>query len=313
VAFRNEPAVGKENQRGSDAVREIQSLRQQVQRLRIYLGASFAIVGIGTLVSIALMGFYGMRLGSRLTGLERRMDEVDEAASGRQEEMRRELVAQGAEIVAIRKSATDDLQAMREAQRKLAAVRDPSKDLAALRDANEALWTELANQKAELLESLRDPKPDAPLGASAPPRPRFRLGESAYVDPEEDPDRIKGFIPNGEAIHRANNLPANPALIVLEVSPVEVKLGERYRLEVRVVNQSNRPLTARTLRLDWSFRGGNTGGDVPLTETRIDAQRTTVVYRLEGQWSDAPNASPASVTATLTLADGARIRNRLEW
>jgi hypothetical protein len=301
---------------------EVEDLRQQIRRLRLYLGVSLSILGTGTLVALALVGLYGTRLAARVSEVDARAGKVDATTSTRAEEMRRELVAQGAEIVAIRKSATDDLQAMREAQRKLAGVRDPARELAALREANEALWNELANQKSELLGSLRDRPSEPGLAAPAPapvpplpPGPRFRLAETAYVEPgnEREPDKVRGFLPAGENIHRANNLPANPALLLIEVTPKEVGLGESYRLVVRLVNRSNRMLDPRSLRLDWSFKGMNTGGDVPVAARRIDAQTTALLYEVSGLWSESQEASPVSVTATVTLLSGERLSNTLAW
>jgi hypothetical protein len=297
----------------SALTREIQALRRELQRVRVYLSASLAILGIGTLVSLGLVGFYGIRLAERIDATDNRIAKLDETASGRAEEMRRELVAQGAEIVAIRKSATDDLKAVQEAQRKLASVRDPGKELAALREANEALWGELAKQKVELVESLRDRKPEARLVAPLPPTPRFRLGETRFVDPGNDPNAIKGFVKGDETIHRANNQPAIPALVVIDLTPVDVGLGQPYRLSVRLVNRSNRPIAASSLRLDWSFRGMNTGGDVPVDVSRIDPQSSALVYSVAGEWTEAHKESPVSVTATLTVDGGARLSNTLQW
>lgn len=312
---------------GPDSAREILALRQQVQRLRLYLGVSLAVLGIGTLVSLGLVGFYGVRLAERLAEAEEKINKVDDTASVRAEQMRRELLAQGAEIIALRKSAADDLEAVREAQRKLAAVRDPAKELAALREANEALWSELASQKVKLLDSLRDRKPDAALASPVPvpaPAPalasapaasasRFRLSDTTYVDPANDPNAIKGFIPGDRKIHRANNLPAKPALVIIEVTPVDVGLGQPYRLSVRLVNRSNRPINATSLRLDWSFQGMNTGGEVPVDVSRIDPQSSALVYSVAGEWTDAHQDSPVSVTATLTVDGGARLSNTLQW
>lgn len=292
---------------------EIHALRHQVQRLRVYLGVSLAILGTGTLISLALMGYFGIRLGTRLSEADRRIASLDEAASNRAEEMRRELIAQGAEIIAIRKSATDDLQAMREAQRKLAGVRDPARELAALREANEALWGELANQKAELLGSLRDRTPDAGLVAPVASGPRFRLGQTAYVDSGAEAQAVKGFLPAGETIRRASNLPANPGILVIEMTPEEVGLGEAYQLEVRLVNQSNGTLVAKSLRLDWSFSEMKTGGEVPVEAKPIEPRTTALLYEVAGQWSEAQQRSPVSVTATVTLLGGARLSNTLEW
>jgi hypothetical protein len=141
------------------------------------------------------------------------------------------------------------------------------------------------------------------------------LGETTYVDPQDDaaPGAIKGFIQGNEKIHRANQPPANPGLLVIEVTPDGVALGEPYRLSVRLVNRSNRPILPTSLRLDWSFHGMNTGGEVPLEVPRIDAQSSALVYSVSGEWTGAHRESPVSVTATLTVDGGARFSNTLQW
>jgi len=79
------------------------------------------------------------------------------------------------------------------------------------------------------------------------------------------------------------------------------------------VNESNRVLATKSLRLDWSFKGLNTGGEVSVEAKRIDPRTTALLYQVEGQWSESHQASPVSVTATVTLLDGARLSNTLEW
>jgi hypothetical protein len=67
------------------------------------------------------------------------------------------------------------------------------------------------------------------------------------------------------------------------------------------------------MRLDWSFRGRNTGGDVQVEVDRVDAQATALLYSVSGQWTEAHKDGPVSVTATLTVDGGARVTNVLSW
>jgi hypothetical protein len=290
--------------------RELEEQRQKLRRYQVYLGAALAVFGTGTLVAIALVGIYGLRLASSMSELETRIARLDERHRVWTEDLGAAVSRQKQELEAIRRSANDDLEAMREAQRKLAAIRDPQKELSALREANEALWDELATQKAELLDALKegDPKGGMPVAHS-----RFRLGETSYVDPSEDPGAIKGFVAGNERIHMATNLPPNPALLVIEVSPEKVGPGEPYRLSVRLVNRSNRILSPSALRLDWSFQGKNTGGDVRVETLRVDAQDSALLYAVAGEWTEAHKNSPVRVTATVTLDGGARLSNSLNW
>jgi len=298
--------------RSVDPARELAELRERIHRYQVYLGAALAVFGIATLVAIGLVSLYGFRLGKSLSETEATLAELKEQTNSRTEELERGLARQQQELTAIRKAAIDDLESIQEANRKLQSVRDPAKELSALREANEDLWRELASQRAELLEAFgdREGEPDA---AGLPPVSRFRLGETSYVDPGERPDAIKGFIKGKEKVFRASTLPSNPALLVIEVDPEKVALGEAYRLSVRLVNQSNRSIVPRSMRLDWSLQGRNTGGDVAVSVARVEAQETVLLYSVSGQWTEAHKDGPVSVTATVTVDDGARVKNVLSW
>ncbi|MGH9390283.1 MAG: hypothetical protein ACRD1Z_11765 [Vicinamibacteria bacterium] len=296
----------------TDPGHELAELRQRIHRYQVSLGAALAVFGIATLVAIGLVSLYGFRLAKSLSETETTLAELKEQTASRTEELGRGLGRQQQELSAIRKAARDDLEAIREANRKLQSVRDPAKELSALREANEALWQELASQRAELLEALGD-RDGEPAEAVPAPVSRFRLGETSYVDPGERPDEIKGFVKGEEKVFRASTLPSNPALLVIEVDPEKVALGEAYRLSVRLVNQSNRSIVPRSMRLEWSFQGRNTGGDVPVGVDRVEAQKTALLYSVSGQWTDSHKDGPVSVTATVTVDGGARLSNVLSW
>jgi hypothetical protein len=296
----------------SELRRELEQQRLKLHRYQVYLGAALAVFGLGTLAALGLLGLYGFRLSSALSELQARLDAVESVSHTRTEELGVAIARQKQELAAIRKSATEDLEAIREAQRKLAAVRDPVREISALRDANAALWEELANQKAELLDALQEREGGAMSGAQAP-QSRFRLGETTYEDPKESSEPIKGFIPAGEKVYRATAVPVNPAVLLIELSPDEVGLGDPYELSVRIVNRSNQTLVPASLRLEWSFNGRNTGGNVPVGASRVDAQQSALLYAVSGRWSEAQRGGPGSVTATVTLDGGARLSNTLQW
>jgi hypothetical protein len=296
----------------TDSGRELAELRERLHRQQVYLVAALAVFGTATLVSVGLMSLYGFRLAKGLSDAEATVGELKEQSLARTAELEKELERQQQELAAIRKAANDDLEAIREANRKLQAVRDPARELSALREANEALWRELASQRAELLEAFGE-REGEPSGVAPSPASRFRLGETSYVDPQERPDAIKGFVKGEEKVFRASTLPSNPALLLIEVDPAQVGIGEPYRLSVRLVNQSNRSIVPRSMRLDWSFQGRNTGGDVPVVVDRVDAQKTALLYSFSGQWTEAHKDGPVSVTATVTVDGGARLSNVLSW
>ena len=292
--------------------REVGELREQLHRYRLYLGASFAALGLTTLVSVGLLAFFGVRLSVRLAESEERFQRVTEESTATIESLSRLLSQQQQELGAIRRAANEDLKAIREAHGKLSAIRDPQRELGALREANEALWTELANQRADLLQKLEARDPAAEAGAG--PAARFRLGETRFVEHEGAASvPPNGFFEGDERIHRATSAPAPPGELVIELQPDGVAIGDPYELSVRLVNEANRPLDAAALRLDWSFGDQNTGGDVAIRAGRVEPRQAAVLYRVSGMWTSVHARGPASLTVTLTLQDGARLANSLAW
>jgi len=300
-----------------DLRREISALRGQLRRNQVYLTAALAVIGLGTLVSVGLVAFYGLRLGDQVWEVRENISELEAESRTRTRAITIDMARQEQELAAIRKAANDDLIAIQEAHRKIAAIRDPGKEIEALREANEALWTELATQRADILDALSEQRPSSSsMSSSNDPAlrsHRFNLGETTYVDPRHQPDQIKGFIKGDEPVYQAHALRGNPAHLLIEVSPKELRLGDPYRLAVRLVNRSNEPLDADALRLDWSFGGKNTGGAVPLGVGRIDAKKTAVLYQVSGQWTPAHEDGPVVVTATLRLHGGELLANSLRW
>ena len=294
-----------------DLRREISELRSQLRRNQVYLTAALALIGLGTLVSVGLVAFYGLRLGVQVWEVREDIGALDVESRTRSKALSLDLARQQRELAAIRKAANDDLVAIQAAHRKIASIRDPRQELTALREANEALWTELAGQRADLLEALNEQEVlvSAPVGTAE----RFSLGETSFVDPRHKPDEIKGFIKGDEEVYQAHALRGNPAHLLIELSPREVRLGDPYRLAVRLVNRSNQPLDPDALRLDWSFGGKNTGGAVPLGVRRIDARASAVLYQMSGQWTPAHEDGPVVVTATLRLHGGELLANSLRW
>lgn len=293
--------------------REIAELRRQLRRNHVYLVAAVSVIGLGALVSVSLVGFYGWRLGDRVWEMRQDISAVNEESHMRTRALSLDLARQQKEMTAIRNAATRDLEAIQEAHSKIAGIRDPGKELEALRDANQALWSELATQRTDLLEAIEDRDPSESTQLIESPEKRFRLGETRFEDPTLPAGDVRGFVVRGENVRRASTLPANPAHLLIELSPEKVGLGENYELEVRLVNRSNKALDAASLRLDWSFAGKKTGGDVPLDVAHVAARKSSVLYLVKGRWTPTHEEGPVVLTATLTLEDGERLANTLSW
>ncbi len=292
---------------------EIAELRGQLRRNHVYLVVALSVIGLSALVSVGLVGFYGWRLGDQMWELQRDVSAVNEDSHTRTRALSLDLARQQRELTAIRNAATRELTAIQEAHRKIASIRDPKRELAALREANQALWSALATQRANLLDAIEERDPEESSLLIESPEKRFRLGETLFEDPTVAASEVRGFIVEDEKVHRVTALPANPAHLLIELSPDRVALGQSYELEVRLVNRSNRALGATSLRIDWSFAGKKTGGDVTLDIAHVGANESAVLYSVTGRWTPAHEEGPVLLTATLTLEDGERLANTLSW
>jgi hypothetical protein len=271
------------------------------------------VIGLSALVSVGLVGFYGWRLADQMWELKRDVSVVNEDSHTRTRALSLDLARQQRELTAIRNAATRDLTAIQEAHKKIASVRDPKNDLAALREANQALWSELATQRADLLVAIEEPDPSEASRLIESPEKRFQLGETLFEDPTVARSEVRGFVVEDEKVHLATSLPANPAHLLIQLSPAKVALGESYVLEIRLVNRSNQALDATSLRLDWSFAGKKTGGAVPLDIAHVDARESAVLYSVSGRWTPAHENGSVILTVTLTLKDGEQLANSLSW
>ncbi len=297
----------------SELEQEIAELRGQLRRNHVYLVVALSVIGLSALVSVGLVGFYGWRLGDQMWELQRDVSAVNEDSHTRTRALSLDLARQQRELTAIRNAATRELTAIQEAHRKIASIRDPKRELAALREANQALWSALATQRANLLDAIEERDPEESSLLIESPEKRFRLGETLFEDPTVAASEVRGFIVEDEKVHRVTALPANPAHLLIELSPDRVALGQSYELEVRLVNRSNRALGATSLRIDWSFAGKKTGGDVTLDIAHVGANESAVLYSVTGRWTPAHEEGPVLLTATLTLEDGERLANTLSW
>lgn len=293
-------------------------LRERRRRDQLYFALALVIVGGGALAALLLASYHSARQGERIRELTLEVEEIAERARMRSKALALDVARQERELEAIRKAATEDLRAIQEAYRRVAAIEDPGRELTALREANEALWSELASQREELLLALTEREVASELSddpGELVPAPRFLLGDTEYREASGGaPGAVAGFVSGEAPVRRASAPPPGPGFLILELTPESVALGERFRLVVKLMNRGNRPLSLQELRLDWSFAGKNTGGLVPLTASRVVEPRATrVIYDQTGLWEPPHDHGGVVLGATLTLADGARLANSLRW
>jgi len=296
-----------------DLKREMAALRRSLGRYQIYLGAVIAVIGLSVVAAVAVVSWYGIELRGQVDEVGKEVAALSEDMRTRNRAMALDLARQQRELDALRHAAQSDLRVIQEAHRKLATIRDPEHELTALREANEALWSALAEQRMDLLTALsqREPRDEA-VEDSPPTIRRFELGQTEFLEGEPG-GGVDGFVAGEQEVRRGSQAPGQPGHLLIELDPERIRLGDDYRLEVRLINRSNRPLEVMSLRLDWKFGLEKTGGPVALALDRVDPRTNGVLFRVSGQWTPAHESSPVVLKATLTLKGGAMLANTLSW
>ena len=123
---------------------------------------------------------------------------------------------------------------------------------------------------------------------------------------------VRGFVVEDEKVHQATSLPANPAHLLIQLSPDKVALGESYVLEIRLVNRSNQALDATSLRLAWSLAGKKTGAPCPSILPMSTPVKARALFGV-GTMLASPRERSRYLDGDLTLKDGEQLANSLSW
>ena len=127
------------------------------------------------------------------------------------------------------------------------------------------------------------------------------------------PEGPKGFESGGVEVRKATGAPTFPAQVIIEVNPPNAQPGQPYLLLVRMHNQGNKPIHAKSIELVSTY-GGNTTGkgqQIPVRTQRINPRATGVLLEVSGTWAEEQNKG--KIVAHISLVGGGSLTKMIQW
>ena len=126
-------------------------------------------------------------------------------------------------------------------------------------------------------------------------------------------DGPKGFENGGVKVRKATGAPTFPAQIIIEVNPPNAQPGQPYVLRVRMHNEGNTPIHAKSIELVSTYGGNSTGKgqQIPVRTARINPRATGVLLEVTGTWSEEQNKG--QIVAHVSLVGGGSLTKTIKW
>ncbi|HVR70933.1 MAG TPA: hypothetical protein VMT87_08815 [Vicinamibacteria bacterium] len=155
---------------------------------------------------------------------------------------------------------------------------------------------------------LPAPVAPVPVAAALPGGRPFVLGISVVESLKpSDPD-VPGFQPGGVGVKRA---PEIPGRVDFEVSPPQVKAGDRYAVKVFLVNDGGKPIAIDGLNVAMVADGRRSARDMPPRARNVAPRERALLAELPGVWQDGLDSWALEVAVTSKRQD--RYTNTLNW
>lgn len=147
--------------------------------------------------------------------------------------------------------------------------------------------------------------------AIAPTR-RIAEGKTEYTAPG-GPEGPKGFESGGVQVKKATGAPTFPAQVIIEVNPPNAQPGQPYVLRVRMHNEGNKPIHAKTIELVSTYSGSTTGKgqQIPVRTARVNPRATAMLLEVSGTWSEEQNKG--QIVAHVSLMGGGSLTKTIKW
>ena len=131
--------------------------------------------------------------------------------------------------------------------------------------------------------------------------------------PPGGPDGPKGFESGGVKVRKATGAPTFPAQVIIEVNPPNAQPGQPYVLWVRMHNEGNKPIHAKSIELVSTYAGSTTGKgqQIPVRTQRINPRSTGILLEVSGTWSEEQNKG--QIVANVSLVGGGSLTKAIKW
>jgi tRNA A-37 threonylcarbamoyl transferase component Bud32/tetratricopeptide (TPR) repeat protein len=154
----------------------------------------------------------------------------------------------------------------------------------------------------------------AAQGATRPAGRSFVMGKTVAQGLEAGSGSVpEGFEESaGVTVKRGTQAAELPGRIGFEFSPESVKPGDRYSVNIVMLNEGAAPIQIKGMTISTTVNGRRSQGAVPPLAKTVAPKQKTVIYSLSGEiWKE--DTTSWSMEVTVQTARGETYRNQVTW
>jgi hypothetical protein len=152
------------------------------------------------------------------------------------------------------------------------------------------------------------PKPAPPEPAVPPAARRFVLERTAVQSNKRISGDLEGFDSSGVDLKRA---PEVVGRVYFEVTPQQVKPGDRYTVNVFLINEGARPIQIKQMFVATSVNGRLSSGPMPASSNEVGPKQRALIGNFTDAWRDTTSSWAMDVTVTSDKGDV--YKNQIAW
>jgi len=154
----------------------------------------------------------------------------------------------------------------------------------------------------------------ASTGPARPAGRSFVAGRTQTSSPEGRAGAVPdGFEDSaGVTVKKGTQAAELPGKLSFEVSPQAVKAGERYAVNIVLMNEGNAPIEIRSMTITTTINGRKFQAPVAPTTTNVAPKQKATLFTVAGEiWKE--DTSTWQMEAAVTTLRGETYRNNVSW
>ena len=151
-------------------------------------------------------------------------------------------------------------------------------------------------------------------GVARPAGRSFVMGKTVAQSAETQAGSVPaGFEESaGVTVKKGTQAAELPGKINFEFQPESVKPGDRYSVNISLLNEGAAPIQIRSMIISTSINGKRSQGVVPPLAKDVAPKQRTVIYSLSGEiWKE--DTTSWSMEVTVQTARGETYKNQVTW
>lgn len=152
------------------------------------------------------------------------------------------------------------------------------------------------------------PRPVPPEPGVPPAARRFVLERTAVQSNKRISGDLEGFDSSSVDLKRA---PEVVGRVYFEVTPQQVKPGDRYTVKVFLINDGAKPIQIKNMFVATSVNGRLSSGPVPVSSNEVGPKQRAVIGSFTDAWRE--TTANWAMDVTVTSDKGDVYKNQIAW